>query len=270
MPVYLNGTLIERRYYPCGEVSVRVEASAVSLQENTVRVIYKDSEDLIHLALIANAVREMAGDLPLYLDLPYIPYGRQDRVCSPGEPFSLKVFGDIINSLNFTAVYTVDPHSAVSARCINRLMPVTAALLIASGDYAGVRSLVQEETPVLLSPDQGGDARVREVAFALSARRIHCTPAVANKCRVGEKVKFTHIPEICAGRNVLVIDDLCDGGATFLALADALQQARAGDLYLYVTHGFFTKGTRELLKNYKKIFYYKDYTNISVLEQENA
>lgn len=271
MPVYLNGTLIERRYYPCGEVSVKVDASAVSSQENTVRVIYKDSEDLIHSALVADAVREIVGSqLPLYLVLPYIPYGRQDRVCHPGEPLSLKVIGDIINAQNFTAVYTVDPHSAASARYISRLMPVTAAFLIASGDCAGVRSLVQEETPVLLSPDQGGAARVREVAFALGARNIQCTPVAANKCRVGEKVTFTHIPEVCAGRNILVIDDICDGGATFLALADALEQARAGDLYLYVTHGFFTKGTEELLKKYKKIFYYKDYQTIAVLEQNNA
>jgi ribose-phosphate pyrophosphokinase len=270
MPVYLNGTLIEKRYYPCGEISVRLDDPALASQGNTLRVDYKDSDDIIQMLLVADAVRRVAPDRALSLVLPYIPYGRQDRVCHPGEPFSLKVLADIINVQNFTAVYTVEPHSVASANYIHRLCSVSAATLITYEDGKGVRDLIREETPVLLSPDKGGRQRVLEVATALAQHNIVCAAAYADKRREDGQVTFTHVPEICAGRNILVIDDICDGGATFLKLADALQERGARDLYLYVTHGFFTKGTEELLKKYKKIFYYKDYQHIAILEQKNA
>ena len=50
----------------------------------------------------------------------------------------------------------------------------------------------------------------------------------------------------------LVMDDICDGGATFLKLREAID-SRVG-LDLYVTHGLFTKGVDELYKGYKNIF----------------
>jgi ribose-phosphate pyrophosphokinase len=51
---------------------------------------------------------------------------------------------------------------------------------------------------------------------------------------------------------VLVVDDLCDGGATFLALADALADVVA-DAGLYVSHGVFSKGLDALLGRYGRI-----------------
>jgi ribose-phosphate pyrophosphokinase len=40
----------------------------------------------------------------------------------------------------------------------------------------------------------------------------------------------------------LIVDDICDGGATFVALARKLREAGAIEVSLFVTHGIFSKG----------------------------
>ena len=44
------------------------------------------------------------------------------------------------------------------------------------------------------------------------------------------------------GRNCLIVDDICDGGGTFIPLAKKLKNAGAKTVTLYVTHGIFSKG----------------------------
>ncbi len=48
------------------------------------------------------------------------------------------------------------------------------------------------------------------------------------------------------GKPVLIVDDICDGGYTFLKLAEKLKEKNAGMVILYVTHGIFSKGLDEL------------------------
>lgn len=44
------------------------------------------------------------------------------------------------------------------------------------------------------------------------------------------------------GRTIaLIVDDICDGGGTFVGLAKELRAAGATRVYLYVTHGIFSK-----------------------------
>ena len=56
------------------------------------------------------------------------------------------------------------------------------------------------------------------------------------------------------GRDCLIVDDICDGGGTFLGLAKELQAANAGALTLAVTHGLFTKGFDALLSSFAKVY----------------
>ena len=40
----------------------------------------------------------------------------------------------------------------------------------------------------------------------------------------------------------VIVDDICDGGRTFIEIAKVLKQKGAGKIKLYVTHGIFSKG----------------------------
>jgi len=50
------------------------------------------------------------------------------------------------------------------------------------------------------------------------------------------------------------VDDICDGGGTFLGLATALKEKNAGKLSLIVSHGIFSKGFEELNKSFDTVF----------------
>ena len=65
---------------------------------------------------------------------------------------------------------------------------------------------------------------------------------------------------------ILIMDDLCDGGATFIAEAEYLRDTAAINkdrkIYLFVYHGLFTKGFDELFKYFDRIYTtnsYKEY-----------
>jgi len=55
------------------------------------------------------------------------------------------------------------------------------------------------------------------------------------------------------GYNILIVDDICDGGATFNQAAQILKEKGAVNLYLYVTHGIFIKGLDLLQENFEHI-----------------
>ena len=57
-----------------------------------------------------------------------------------------------------------------------------------------------------------------------------------------------------SGKDCLIVDDICDGGGTFIGLAEELKKKNAGHLYLAVSHGIFNKGVDVLNKCFTKIY----------------
>ena len=47
-------------------------------------------------------------------------------------------------------------------------------------------------------------------------------------------------------KKVLIVDDICDGGRTFIELAKVLRAKGAETVDLYTTHGIYSKGTKVL------------------------
>ena len=64
-----------------------------------------------------------------------------------------------------------------------------------------------------------------------------------------------HNAEQAHGKNVWILDDLIDGGYTFIQIAQALknQGVIADTLNLYTTHGIYSKGLDDLMKNFNRV-----------------
>jgi phosphoribosylpyrophosphate synthetase len=115
--------------------------------------------------------------------------------------------------------------------------------------------LAQTGPVALLAPDAGAHKRV-----AVLAKAMGCSMLCAEKTRdtVSGQLAATRIQGELPELPLLVVDDICDGGGTFLALADAVRVAQqhqqiSQPLYLYVTHGIFSKGADALLQRYQRI-----------------
>jgi len=59
--------------------------------------------------------------------------------------------------------------------------------------------------------------------------------------KTGEIIK-TEVLGNVEGKNVLIADDICDGGRTFIELAKVLKNEGALEVSLFITHGIFSKG----------------------------
>jgi ribose-phosphate pyrophosphokinase len=191
--------------------------------------------------LTVDAVRRRVNNPILYLRMPY---ARQDRVCKPGESLSIRMFADLINSCGFREVKIFDPHSDVVGALLNNCRILSKNELI----YKDVTSRGVSYDYVV-APDAGAAKSARSVAESINTHLI-----TMHKFRVNGEVRYSRHGVSGHG---LVVDDICDGGATFLSLADALhtydEAAYWAGLDLYVTHGIFSKGFTELFSKYNKI-----------------
>lgn len=229
--------------FPGGEIHVKITEPLLYGYKIVASIC--SSDDLMTILLLNDAMKRR-GAMWISLELTYIPYAQQDRICEPGESLSVKVMADLINSCNFSNVTVYDPHSYVSTALINNCKIVEVADILKSEEF---QSKLDGLIDVLVAPDAGSYKKVSSVAKYGDVSVVHAT-----KNRVNGEVQSVKLHGDVAGKNCLVIDDICVGGRTFTELGKSLKDAGAADLSLYVTHGIFSKGLDELNLYYKRIY----------------
>jgi ribose-phosphate pyrophosphokinase len=223
--------------FPGGEQQVSIPGLPNKLTGDvTVSSRLQSSAALIRLLLTTEVLSRVHRDGRKRLVVPYFPYARQDRVMRPCEAFSLKAIARLINSLGFDEVVTCDPHSDVTPALVENIRIIPQAELVARHEQ--LQELLWEEKPVVVAPDAGAAKK----AFAV-AQRFKLPLLTASKIRdtaTGE-ITRTELHGATDGP-ALIVDDICDGGRTFIELAKVLRENGAKKVYLYVTHGIFSQG----------------------------
>lgn len=240
-----------------GEVQVRIdpmEGFDRNKDAILVEAFLRSSDDIFRLLLVTDALRRMLGEVSISASLPYLPYGRQDRVCYPGEAFSLAMMANLINAQRYDKVVLFDPHSPKAAELIERVR------IIDTLEY--VRQVVRNwqakgaQRVVLVAPDKGAREKVDRIGAVLCLEVLHADKKRNPKDGQIEGMTLDRQPAEFAGFGeacFLVVDDLCEGGRTFIELAKVIgvPKARMG---LYVTHGLFSKGVEPLKPYFGEIF----------------
>lgn len=221
-------------------------------------------KDLELIICATNALRRL-GAKKIHLFVPYILGGRSDRqFVSGGTSYLVDVIAPILNDLEFESISTTDPHSDVTAAIIKRLEVEDNYQLMRFALTPPIYEPNTEDNFILVSPDAGALKKVYRVAEKIGyhGNVITCTKDRALNGTLS-KVK---VPYIAADstKDLLIIDDICDGGRTFINIAE---QARAasytGKIYLIVTHGIFTQGFNELAKHIDRIYTTNSYRDVS-------
>lgn len=259
----------EKFIFPGGEVSVKINTLPKSIshtvpREPTIHAHLSSSEDIMELLLVCDAMRHK-GYRHLKLDIPYIPYARQDRVCNDGEAYGIQVMAQLINSIGAESVTIYDPHSDVTPALINNVNIVEQHIIVKkhpeilntiirkphvkTGDYDG-----EMEAKTLVCPDAGAEKKIQKLKMPY---------IMATKVRdpVTGEIKRTHVyaeSTQVEDQDMLIIDDIADGGRTFIELAKVLNNMGAKSVTLYVTHGIFSKGFKPFCGHIDKIYWYQD------------
>lgn len=226
-----------------GEVHIKLQGSA---DEVLISTRLNDSNDIMKLLLAVDALRRSGAKL-ISVFIPYLPYARQDRVMVGGEPLSIKVMCNLINGCDFEKVYVYDVHSEVSLALLDNCEHVS--------NYNLVDVVLKDHKDYLLvSPDAGALKKIYKLTETL---KYTGDIVLCNKVRDvsnGRIKQITVDQENLGGKDCFIVDDICDGGATFIGVAKALKQRNAGKVSLIVSHGIMSHGELELSEWIDKIY----------------
>ena len=254
MAIFVNHQKVERFSFSAGECHVRINPHFVGQDVDLVAHLI-GAADILDLLLAVDAIRRVSSEAVINLTIPYFPYGRQDKIYLEGEPLSIKVIADLINSLKCNQVKIFDPHSDVTSSLLKNCITISLPEIIAETE---IPELVKQKNLILLAPDAGAKKKVEGVAKYLLEAAIDTKSIFVDKYRdiASGQISFSEIQDDIKGKDIIIIDDICDGGQTFVKLAKKLRQKEVGDLYLYVTHGIFSNGIEELSQYFKHIYCY--------------
>ncbi|MBE6861660.1 MAG: ribose-phosphate pyrophosphokinase [Ruminococcus sp.] len=245
----INGSEIMQGSFPDGTLLVKY-APEKECGYAEIDWYYENDRELITLMYLTKHLNAH-GISRIRLFMPYIPNARQDRVKSDEDVFTLKYFAQVINSLNFESVTVLDPHSTVSEALIDRL--------VIQSPKENVRRVISEITqnegaePFMFYPDEGASKRYSGMVTLPYGFGIKKRDWKTGKI-LGLDVSGS--VEQIKGKSVLIVDDICSKGGTFLFSARKLKELGAGNIYLYISHCEKTILSGELIESglIKKIY----------------
>jgi ribose-phosphate pyrophosphokinase len=231
-----------------------------SVQIKTRLNSFKDLE----LIVCANQLVRDLGAAKVHLFVPYFLGSRSDRKFQNGGINYLKqVICPIVNTQKFDSVIVLDPHSDVLEACLNNFVKVNNfglvddALSYLIGDN-------EEDKIVLVSPDAGAYKKVYDVAKEFRIKNIITATKVRDM--VTGNILRTEIPVLDQHNDLMyvIVDDICDGGRTFVELAKVIKEGRpTAKVYLVVTHGIFSAGFKTLNEYIDGIFCTNSYRDVA-------
>ena len=229
--ITLNGKPVEIGSFPDGTILMKPDLD-ISYRAEIEWRFENDREFLALIYLVKHLRRSGYGIINLLM--PYIPNARMDRVKNPEDVFTLKYFSELLNDLKLDSVEVLDPHSSVSEALIDNLdiespwQYIRQAIgrikyLFAGGD----------DNLLIFYPDEGAMIRYSGMvnlpyAFGIKKRNWE-TGAI-------EGLDVAGAVDQIAGKDILIVDDICSRGGTFYHSAKKLKELGAKDIYLYVSH----------------------------------
>ena len=224
--IKLNGKVVDIGHFPDGSLLLKEDANITLFLEGAlIEWFFENNEELVALIYLTKHLRAN-GTVDIDLVMPYIPNSRMDRVKSTSDVFTLKYFADIINSLGFNTVTVVDPHSSVSEALIDRLE-------VENGKMYIQEAMAECEPDMLFFPDSGAMKRYSEII-----KYPYCFGIKRRNWETGKIEGFDVVGEVeqVKDKNILIVDDICSRGGTFLHSARKLKELGANKIYLYVSH----------------------------------
>lgn len=248
--------------YPDGGNYVSV--SDINPKDNHFTFRINNYEDLFLLRSIKDAFENSKlvqgfANATLNVTIPCLFQQQHDRRFKEHESHELKLVCEFINNCKFDRVTVFHPHneSAVemginNVRITNNTSFVESAFLdtgrVEFGKFQG---------PILFSTDAGSFKWINKLAEGLEKRNSFKVDVyAANKMRDAETHKLVQVVECddFKGRDILICDDLCVFGGTFVGLAKMLRKRNVGKLNLAVSHITVPNPNPELETLFDKIY----------------
>lgn len=234
--------------FPAGEAHTKitenlevgkVEFAVLQFESKTIH------DDLFQLATWSNTLKKVSPETRRVAIMPYFPGARADR----GMHTDIEVYVNFLKPLELDQLIVFDIHSQIGAEMLSGS---ARSITYVYPDDLFKESHVTNFFPkyeAVIAPDAGAALRAQEVADVLGIPVL-----TATKTRDPENGRLSNFVAPAGiddddDKKYLIVDDICDGGGTFMGLAEALG-LYTYQLNLYVSHGVFSKRALEELPEY--------------------
>lgn len=229
--------------FPDGEINVKIQPIELKYPVDIICRV-RTPDELVMLYQIGDILkykRAYVRNLSIY----YLMGMRNDRVFDDNRAFGLAMVADVVNSVGAERVEILEPHSEATLRLIKNSESMRYQLF----DN-------KEMNYTLCYPDSGARDRYKEPGLVCEKKR--------DKNGAVAAITITNTPSIFVGGKIAVVDDLCDGGGTFLALAPILREFKPKELVLVVTHMIQESAIQKLTAVYDRVIFTDSYRDWSI------
>lgn len=257
---------IELKYF---ENNPGEDPSTYDVEIKTRITSWEDIEILRCLVSVLNSYK-----VNLYnLRIMYLLGARSDRKFKVESEHYLKdVIAPEINSLGFNSVSVLHPHSDVTEACINNFKNDSNKTYF----YNIVKKEIKEEFN-LISPDAGALKNTLKFYNQYPDNIVDVSCAEKIRDVNGNITRTKFIKPDNDINTFVILDDLCDGGRTFIELAKVIKQNYSNEpfstsckIILIVTHGVFSKGFSKIKEHINEIYTTNSFADIDGIDNVNV
>ena len=198
------------------------------------------SDNLFELLLLIDAARR-ASARKIIAVMPYFGFARQDRKDKPRVAIGAKLVANMLMAAGVDRIMTMDLH----ADQIQGFFEVPVDHLFASTIFFDEMKKFDTGDLIMAAPDAGGTKRANSYA-----KKLDVGLAICHKSRkkANEVAEMTVIGDV-TGKDVILVDDMCDTAGTLTKAADLFMEKGAKSVRAFCTHAVLSGPAYERIEN---------------------
>jgi ribose-phosphate pyrophosphokinase len=205
-----------------------------------VQSTFAPADNLMQLLLMIDAAKR-ASAYRVVAVIPYYGYARQDRKDKPRVAIGAKMIATLLEAAGADRVITMDLH----APQIQGFFDVPVDHLDSSAIFIPYIDQLKLQNLSFAAPDVGSTNRVREIASYFNAEMVICDK---HRKRANEIASMVVIGDV-TGKDVILVDDICDTGGTLAKAAGLLKEKGANSVRAMITHPVLSGKAYENIEN---------------------
>jgi ribose-phosphate pyrophosphokinase len=198
------------------------------------------AENLMELLLMIDAARR-ASAYKVIAVIPYYGYARQDRKDRPRVAIGSKLVANMLVAAGADRIITMDLH----APQIQGYFDIPVDHLDSHAVFIPYIENLRLENLTFAAPDVGATNRIREIASYFNAEMVICDK---HRKRANEIASMVVIGDV-TGKDIVIIDDICDTGGTLAKSAGLLKEKGARSVRALITHPVLSGKAYENIEN---------------------
>lgn len=257
--LYLNDNEVKFIILPNQEKRLDLPLEFINnLHENIVLWTYETDASIFELLLFDEVMTKLKQRYKLVIG--YMPYSRMDRVHEANTAFSLKIITQLLSEQTsaLEEVFVLDPHSPETLNKFKEFGMKVQEIDYSLADEVMEFANVNLDETWIVFPDKGAANRYDYYKYPnviiCEKTRNFATGAIESvKVETSSNTFITKEMK----PNLIVIDDLCSYGGTFVKVLEAIEKhpdINFDEAWLIVTHAEKAMEAGKVLEKYDKVF----------------